>query len=192
MAAKTALVIDQEQARGENLKSLLDFIEFGEVVVSQRAGWDSYLVGVPAPHMVILGQLGSREGLNETIAVLREKVPELPILVMDADDVNATVDDQAAAAVFARLKTPFRHRDLSRILHNLEIYLDSRQQTEGGRPIELFRSLVGQSRGIREVRGLINRVAHSDATVLILGESGTGKEVVPVPGGSSRGRGSAR
>ncbi len=42
----------------------------------------------------------------------------------------------------------------------------------------LFRSLVGQSRGIQEVRHLIEQVAKTEANVLILGESGTGKEVV--------------
>jgi sigma-54 specific flagellar transcriptional regulator A len=43
---------------------------------------------------------------------------------------------------------------------------------------ELFRSLVGRSPGICEVRSLIERVAPTEATVMILGETGTGKEVV--------------
>lgn len=42
----------------------------------------------------------------------------------------------------------------------------------------LFRSLVGQSAGIQEVRHLIEQVSSTEANVLILGESGTGKEVV--------------
>lgn len=42
----------------------------------------------------------------------------------------------------------------------------------------LFRSLVGQSLGIQDVRHLIEQVANTEANVLILGESGTGKEVV--------------
>lgn len=42
----------------------------------------------------------------------------------------------------------------------------------------LFRSMVGRSQGISDVRHLIDQVASTDASVLILGESGTGKEVV--------------
>jgi sigma-54 specific flagellar transcriptional regulator A len=42
----------------------------------------------------------------------------------------------------------------------------------------LFRSLVGNSNGIKEVRSLIEQVAPTEANVLILGESGTGKEVI--------------
>jgi len=38
--------------------------------------------------------------------------------------------------------------------------------------------LVGDNRDMQQVRRLIEQVAHSDASVLILGESGTGKEVV--------------
>ena len=41
-----------------------------------------------------------------------------------------------------------------------------------------FDELVGQSAAMRTVYDLIDRVAASDATVLITGESGTGKEVV--------------
>jgi sigma-54 specific flagellar transcriptional regulator A len=44
--------------------------------------------------------------------------------------------------------------------------------------IPLFRSLVGNSDSIRQVRKLIEQVADTEASVLILGESGTGKEVV--------------
>jgi sigma-54 specific flagellar transcriptional regulator A len=43
---------------------------------------------------------------------------------------------------------------------------------------ELFRSLVGCSKAIQQVRRLIKQVANTDASVLITGESGTGKEVV--------------
>ncbi len=38
--------------------------------------------------------------------------------------------------------------------------------------------LVGDNQDMQQVRRLIEQVAHSDASVLILGESGTGKEVV--------------
>ena len=42
----------------------------------------------------------------------------------------------------------------------------------------LFRSLVGVSDEMQQVRFLIEQVAQTNASVLILGESGTGKEVV--------------
>ena len=38
--------------------------------------------------------------------------------------------------------------------------------------------IIGKSRAVSELRGLISQAATSDAGVLILGESGTGKELV--------------
>ena len=46
------------------------------------------------------------------------------------------------------------------------------------RSAELFRSLAGNSPAIQTTRKLIQQVAVTDATVLVLGESGTGKEVI--------------
>ena len=43
---------------------------------------------------------------------------------------------------------------------------------------ERFPAVVGRSAGLREVLGLVARVAPSRATVLLRGESGTGKELV--------------
>ncbi len=41
-----------------------------------------------------------------------------------------------------------------------------------------FDKLIGQSDNVKKLRRLINQVAYSDSTVLILGQSGTGKEVI--------------
>ena len=41
-----------------------------------------------------------------------------------------------------------------------------------------FDNIIGQSEAIQNVLGMIERVAQSDSTVLIMGESGTGKELI--------------
>lgn len=41
-----------------------------------------------------------------------------------------------------------------------------------------FRDIIGQSVALKEVFGLIDKVAKTDANILILGENGTGKELV--------------
>jgi DNA-binding NtrC family response regulator len=65
---------------------------------------------------------------------------------------------------------------LSDVLHKAQIFRET--SNAGGRSVELFRSLVGNSRAVKHIRTLIDQVADSEANVLILGESGTGKEVV--------------
>jgi len=44
--------------------------------------------------------------------------------------------------------------------------------------VQLFRSLVGTSRKVQQVRQLMEQVADKEVSVLVTGESGTGKEVV--------------
>jgi transcriptional regulator with GAF, ATPase, and Fis domain len=43
---------------------------------------------------------------------------------------------------------------------------------------EVLGEMVGRSQQVREIFGLIERIAHTDATVLIEGETGTGKDMI--------------
>jgi len=74
---------------------------------------------------------------------------------------------------------PAHFDGLTNLLHKAQVYSESQRQGEGPRrPVELFRSLSGNGRATRRINQMIEQVASSDATVLVLGESGTGKEVV--------------
>src|SRR3546814_8095755 len=70
--------------------------------------------------------------------------------------------------------------DLLDSLHRAQVYREMYDQAKSrGRQREpnLFRSLVGTSRAVQHVRQMMEQVADTEASVLILGESGTGKEV---------------
>src|SRR5208282_2445653 len=54
-----------------------------------------------------------------------------------------------------------------------EIYLEEESRPDAG-----FEGIVGQSPALWEVLDLVEMVAPSDATVLLLGETGTGKELI--------------
>ncbi len=60
-----------------------------------------------------------------------------------------------------------------RLLNELEM-----EKTTLRRGIQSRFDMIGQSRKMKQVYGMIERVAASNATVLITGESGTGKELV--------------
>ena len=61
---------------------------------------------------------------------------------------------------------------------------------DGGGPHDLdgYGGIIGRSRGMRRLFELLDKVRHSDATVLIQGDNGTGKELVAkaIHAGSSR------
>lgn len=85
-----------------------------------------------------------------------------------------------AANIIGRIDEPFNYPQLTELLHFCQVFGQAKRADipTSGNQTKLFRSLVGRSQGIANVRHLISQVASSDATVLVLGQSGTGKEVV--------------
>ena len=78
--------------------------------------------------------------------------------------------------LLARLSAILRVRALYRQLESQTEYNKSlRQELERRSP---FKDMIGQSRSMRAVYELINKVADSNLPVLITGESGTGKELI--------------
>ncbi len=81
--------------------------------------------------------------------------------------------------VLGSLRLPGQFDAVNGMLHKAQLFNENQLQGEGARrPLELFRSLSGNSRATRRINKMIQQVAGTDATVLVLGESGTGKEVV--------------
>lgn len=101
-----------------------------------------------------------------------------PFVVLDNDPESVEQYCSSKACVLSCVDYQPNYYDLVDTLHKAEIYAANREDMGSARMVELFRSLVGNSRGITYVRRMIEQVAPTEATVLILGESGTGKEVV--------------
>lgn len=111
-------------------------------------------------------------------AELAGKLSQCPPLVLVGDHfANEPSEGALPPGFIAAMKTDIKYPELSNLLHRTE--LTAKQHNKDlPQSLELFRSLVGNSRTIRRVRKMIEQVASTEATVLILGESGTGKEVV--------------
>ncbi len=102
------------------------------------------------------------------------------ILVGEWQEVDAEWDPYLRHMVLGALEDPVHYNTLVTALHRAQrfnVAQESRGQNDG-RPVHLFRSLVGTSRQILTVRKMMEQVADKEVTVLIQGESGTGKEVV--------------
>ncbi|AZQ11155.1 MULTISPECIES: sigma-54 dependent transcriptional regulator [Shewanella] len=109
----------------------------------------------------------------EKVKALAAQLPWQPILLLgDIDTVSGNL--------IGTIEEPFNYPQLTELLHFCQVFGQMKRPDvpTSGNQTKLFRSLVGRSDGIVNVRHLINQVAPSDATVLVLGQSGTGKEVV--------------
>ena len=100
-----------------------------------------------------------------------------PSLFQVQDDGNEEM--LISGDVLGTLRLPTNYDAILSLMDKARVFAESQLHGESARrPIELFRSLSGNSRATREINRMIEQVADSEATVLILGESGTGKEVV--------------
>ncbi|MDH5446331.1 MAG: sigma-54 dependent transcriptional regulator [Gammaproteobacteria bacterium] len=168
------LVITQDKQQGDNFSHLLDFIDY-DAVVTDFSAWQNI---TEQPQVIIFASKGEYEKDLPVLKSIREKLAEnLPVLLATPGTDKTELPSELTAMIVTSIQTPLKHRQLVHALHLAEVYRESKISDGNTSPM-LFRSMVGNSRAIVQVRKLIEQVADTSANVLILGESGTGKEVV--------------
>jgi len=173
------LVLESDPAIGKELESVLNFIGSSPLLVDDVSSWKDAVDDSESLQAVMLGSCNSGKPLSAVLSEIHQFDEHLPVYLLCDKGKEPTVAIDSGSCILGRLELPPNYSQLTNALHQAEIYTEShRSASAEQRSVELFRSLVGSSRAIQNVRKLIQQVADSDANVLILGESGTGKEVV--------------
>jgi sigma-54 specific flagellar transcriptional regulator A len=180
---KTALlVIDDDPVRADELCLLLGFLEETQVARAESSNWLAHVEGNTDLRCAFLGRCGSGgHALADIIHAIRAFAPRAALVLVEDADQPAHLPASVQASCGNRLIRPFRHSQLSSVLAKAQAAVSREVRgvaASSRRNAELFRSLIGHSPAIVRVRELIQRVAPSESTVMILGQSGTGKEVV--------------
>ena len=177
---ESVLIIDPDRQRSQCLNAILNLIDYETVLIADPAQWRSPERSPETLGAVIVAESDDEsDGLERLLQEIRDWGPRMPIILLQDARSRRRLSPEAQSLILGALRMPVKYKDITSILQQAEVYRNSRPgAAESGSAPELFRSLVGNSRAIRRVRKLIEQVAESDATVLILGESGTGKEVV--------------
>lgn len=176
------LLIDDNTERRRDLAVILSFLGEEHLVCTSQT-WREAVDGLASSRevlSVLLGDVQSKGGALELLKQLAVWDEFLPLLLIDAQ-VPVEWSEDVRRRVLASLEMPPSYNKLLDSLHRAQVYREMYDQArERGRQREtnLFRSLVGTSRAIGQVRQMMQQVADTEASVLILGESGTGKEVV--------------
>ncbi len=114
-------------------------------------------------------------GLDAIPAVL-EAHPDLPVIVLSAQNTLTTAVRATERGAFDYLPKPF---DLDALCQAVRSGLSRGSGGEGDEAApDADLPLIGRSPPMQDVYRMIARVVGNDLTVLVLGESGTGKELV--------------
>lgn len=171
------LVVDDEISIRRTLKDILEYEKYEvtdaengikalEIVQSEK--FDLILCDIKMPGMDGLEVL---EEITKTI--------DTPVVMISGHGTIDTAVEAIKKGAFDYISKPF---DLNRLLVTVRNAMDkSNLITETKilkRKVSQKYDMIGNSKAISDIKNMIDRVASSDARVLITGENGTGKELV--------------
>ncbi len=170
------LVVDDNA----NMRIMLraDLERLGHSVHEAGNGVEALLLLERKPIDVVITDLKMPEMDGKTL--LSKAKPIYPDVLFIMISAHGTIQDAVEAMKLGAadyITKPFETSEIERIMAKSENQVDNASEPLLF-PASGKKEMIGKSRLMEEIRGLIERVAASDATVLILGESGTGKELV--------------
>jgi DNA-binding NtrC family response regulator len=134
-----------------------------------KADYDLILCDIKMPKM---------DGV-EVLEKVRKIKPETPIVMLSGHgDLDTAVNTMRLGAFDYISKPP----DLNRLLNTVRNALDRKKLVVENiilkKKVSKKYEMIGDSKAIKNIKNIIEKVAPTDARVLITGENGTGKELV--------------
>ena len=172
------LIVDDERAIRNSLKEILEDEEY-EVEVAPDASTALQLVEGDHFQAVLCDiKMPGMDGV-ELLTRLHEKVPDTAIVMMTGHGDIDTAVDCIRKGAYDFLTKPL---DLNRTLITIKNALDKTQLVGETKILKkkVYNGddMVGESEGMQALRDMVEKVAPTEARVLITGQNGTGKELV--------------
>ncbi len=181
VGAHTILVIDDEAGIRETLETLLEFEGYAvSLAVDGERGLDR--IGERPYDLVLLDlALPGKNGI-EILEIIRERAPELPVIMLTAYGTVDNVVDAIRAGAQNFVQKPW---DNEKLLADIRAAIARHRAEEENVQLKRalkqrysFPNIIGKSEVMLRIFDTVAQVAPSRSTVLIQGESGTGKELI--------------
>lgn len=185
------LVIDDERSIRNTLKDVLEYEKY-EVDLAEEGGAGIELFSQQQYDAVLCDiKMAKMDGI-EVLLKLQEISADVPVIMISGHGNIDTAVDSIKKGAFDFLEKPL---DLNRLLITIRNALERgsliTQTKVLKKQVSKKYEIVGNSPAILQVKEMIDRVAPTEARVLITGSNGTGKELVAhqIHEKSSRSRG---
>jgi len=172
------VIIDSSGKTRNHIAGIMEFMGYEAIQISEPANWKNRFDKTEGIIMVVLGNCGDNKDLLSIFREIKAFDAYLPIVLLNDPEVKTRFNQEMDIGSIASIDIPLRHQKLEPVLQQIKIYRQTRHEDGSPRSMELFRSLGGKSKSVKKVRRMVEKVADTEANVLIMGDSGSGKEVV--------------
>ena len=178
---ETILVVDDEKNYLVVLSAFL--AEEGYEALTAEEGQEALEILESADIDLVLTdmKMPSMDGI-ELLRRIRGKSPDLPVVVMTAYGTVEKAVEAMQQGAFNFIQKPFQNETLKQIVDSAvatyRVVKENRRLVQALEDRYRFDNIVGKSKPLQDVFDIVQKVAHTKATVLITGESGTGKELI--------------
>lgn len=176
MLESTILIADDDSAVRTVLNQALGRAGYNVRTTGTAAGlWRWVAAG--DGNLVITDVVLPDENGFDLIPRIKRARPDLPVVVMSAQNTILTAITAAERGAFDYLPKPFDLKELTAVVQRALASPQGRVDMTA-EPGEDRLPLIGRSAAMQEIYRVIARLTQTDLTVMIMGESGTGKELV--------------
>ncbi|HET7817816.1 MAG TPA: sigma-54 dependent transcriptional regulator [Bacteroidia bacterium] len=172
------LVIDDEKSIRKTLREILEYENFKVdeaadglegLSLAEKENYDIILCDIKMPKM---------DGL-EVLDKIQKTKPDTTIVMISGHGTIETAVESVKKGAFDFIAKPL---DLNRLLVTIRNAMDKTNIVSENKVLKKKISktfeMIGESAPIKQIQEMIEKVAPTDARVLITGENGTGKELV--------------
>jgi len=172
------LVIDDERSIRNSMKDIFTF-EGYDIVLAKDGLEGMALTKSEKPNVIFCDiKMPKMDGI-EVLEKIKEFAPEIPIIMISGHGSIETAIESIKKGAYDFIEKPL---DLNRILITVKNATDKSSLIEETltlkNKVDKKYQMIGSSDSLNQVRSMIDKVAPSDARVLILGPNGSGKELV--------------
>lgn len=173
------LIIDDERAIRKTLSEILSYEGYKTIEAENgEEGWEYFAQHSNVDLVLCDIKMPKMDGI-EFLQKAMEKNPDVPIIMISGHgNIETAVDAVKKGAYDYISKPPDLNRMLITIRNAIEKNNLSTETRTLKKKIGKSYEIVGESAAIKQIKDTIDKVAPTDARVLITGENGSGKELV--------------
>jgi DNA-binding NtrC family response regulator len=172
------LIVDDEKNIRDTLKEILEFEKYQTIEASNGEQAFEVLSSEKIDVTLCDIKMPKLDGIELLEKVAEEGIDTQFIMISAHGNIDTAVEATKLGAFDFIQKPPDLNRLLIAVRNAIE-HGSLKQQTKVlKKKVQRQSNIVGDSASITELHEIINKIAPTDARVLILGENGTGKELV--------------